>query len=84
MARTQKSAKESKKNFISPFQEYWTNRNYIYLLGAIAILIIGYLFMAQAPWDGFISLTLSPIVLLVAYVIIIPLAILLKSSSFKK
>ena len=40
--------------------------------------------MAHGNWDSFFSLTISPITLLIAYVIIIPLAILLKSSIFIK
>lgn len=84
MAKIQKANKENKKPFLSPFQEYWSKLNYIFLLGGIGVLVIGYVLMAQAPWDGFLSLTLSPIVLLIAYVMIIPLAILVKSSFLKK
>ncbi|KAF0151530.1 MAG: hypothetical protein FD143_1895 [Ignavibacteria bacterium] len=84
MAKLQKSINNARKRFLSPFQEYWTKRNYIILLFGIAILVLGYILMAQSPWDGFTSLTLSPIVLLIGYVIVIPLAIMLKSSFFKK
>lgn len=84
MAKNQKTNRETKKNFFSPFQEYWTSKNYIFLLGGIAILILGYFLMAHSPWDGFTSLTLSPLVLLVGYVIVIPLAIMVKSTFFKK
>ncbi|KAF0140975.1 MAG: hypothetical protein A2279_06680 [Stygiobacter sp. RIFOXYA12_FULL_38_9] len=84
MAKTQKSLKETKKNFVSPFQEYWTNKNYLFLLGGLAVLILGYFLMAQSPWDGFSSLTLSPLILLAGYVVVIPFAIMVKSSFFKK
>lgn len=84
MAKTQKSIKETKKTFSSPFQEYWTKMNYILLFGSVLILILGYFLMSQSPWDGFTSLTLSPIVLLIGYVVIIPLAIMFKSSFIKK
>lgn len=84
MAKTQKSLKETKKNFVSPFQEYWTNKNYLVLLGGLAVLILGYFLMAQAPWDGFFSMTLSPLILLAGYIIVIPLSIMVKSSFFKK
>lgn len=84
MAKIQKSNKETKKSFYSPFLEYWSKMNYIFLFSGILVLILGYVLMAQAPWDGFLSLTLSPIILLIAYVVIIPFAIMIKSTFFKK
>jgi hypothetical protein len=84
MAKTQKSVKESKKSILSPFHEYWTNKNYMVLLGGIAVLIAGYLLMAQAPWDGTLSLTLSPLILLIGYLVVIPLSVMIKSKSSKK
>ncbi|MEW6655052.1 MAG: hypothetical protein AB1394_16510 [Bacteroidota bacterium] len=84
MAKVKKSIKESNKSFFSPFQEYWAKKNYVLLFCGIAILVLGYFLMAQPPWDGTTSLTLSPIVLLIGYVIVIPLAIMLKSAYHKK
>ena len=52
-------------------------RKNLYLLGAgLAVLVIGFALMTQPPVDGFLSLTLAPLVLLVGYLIIIPLAIM--------
>ena len=84
MAKSIKTIKDTKKSFISPFQEYWTKKNYLLLGSGLAVLILGYFLMAQAPWDGFASMNLSPIILLVAYLVIIPLSILFKTSSSKK
>lgn len=84
MAKNIKTIKETKKSFTSPFQEYWTKKNYFLLGTGLAVLILGYFLMAQAPWDGFFSLNLSPIILLIAYLVIIPISILLKTSSTKK
>ena len=84
MAKTQKGIKEIKKTFLSPFQEYWTKMNYALLISALLALVLGYFLMAQSPWDGFTSLTLSPLVLLIGYVIVIPLAIMFNSSFTKK
>lgn len=47
----------------------------LYLLG-LGILIIGYGLLSQGPWDNPLSLTVAPLVLLIGYVVIIPLAIL--------
>jgi membrane protein YdbS with pleckstrin-like domain len=49
----------------------------LYILGiGLAVLVIGYIFMAQPPASSFWSKTLAPIIVLVAYVFIIPYAIL--------
>ena len=49
----------------------------LYVLGiGLAVLVIGYILMAQPPVNGFMSRTLAPIVVVVAYAIIIPYAIL--------
>ena len=49
----------------------------LYILGiGLGLLVIGYILMAQPPVNGFLSLTLSPIVLLIAYLIVIPIAIM--------
>jgi hypothetical protein len=53
-------------------------RRNIFMLGAgIAILVIGFALMTQPPVDGFMSLTLAPLVLLVGYLVIIPMAIMI-------
>jgi membrane protein YdbS with pleckstrin-like domain len=51
-------------------------RNLYVLAIGIATIIIGYIFMAQPPVNSFWSLTLAPIVLLIAYLFIIPYSII--------
>ncbi|MCX7876870.1 MAG: hypothetical protein N2321_11995 [Melioribacteraceae bacterium] len=63
------------------FNDFWINKNYYLLFVAIIVLILGYYLMSFEPWDNFISLNISPLVLLFSYVIIIPLSIFLR---FKK
>ena len=46
---------------------------------AMATIVIGYICMAQPPVDGFLSLTLAPILLVIGYVFLIPAALLMKS-----
>lgn len=84
MAKVGKQIKDKKQAHVSPFNEFWTKRNYILLFSGIGILLLGYYLMAQSPWDNFLSLAVSPVVLLVGYLIIIPIAILYKSPSSKR
>ena len=50
----------------------------IFVLGLITITI-AFILMAQPPVDGFLSRTLAPIILVVAYLVIIPWAILART-----
>ncbi len=78
MAKARKKIKTSKKNQVSPFKNYWQRQNYIALGVGLSLLVLGYFLMAQGPWDNPISLTWSPLVLLIAYLIVFPLAIFYK------
>jgi len=49
----------------------------IFALG-IVVLFIGYIFMMQGPADSFWSRTLAPLVLIIGYCVIIPIAILFR------
>ncbi|MCD4692372.1 MAG: hypothetical protein K8R79_05630 [Calditrichales bacterium] len=55
----------------------------LFLIGLISI-VIGFILMAQPPVDGFLSKTLAPIILVIAYLIIIPIAIFIKDKNIKK
>ena len=57
----------------------YDRRNGIVFGAAIALILIGYICMAQPPVDGFLSLTLAPILLVIGYVFLIPMALLMKS-----
>ncbi len=75
MAKVKKTVKYSQipKNV---FDNYWTKTNLIITVIAVVLLTIGYILMAQGPWDNPVSLTISPIILVFTYVIVIPVAIL--------
>ncbi len=79
MAKVKKSPKEISKAKDLNFHDYWEKFNYVFFLVGIGIIIFGYILMAQGPWDNPVSLSLSPIVLLFGYIIVIPLAILFNS-----
>lgn len=67
--------KTAKKILVSPFKDYWNKTNYIIFSVGILILLFGFFLMGQGPWDNPLSLSISPIVLLLAYLVIFPLAI---------
>lgn len=73
-ARKNKSAKSK----VAPFNVYWEKTNYFILFAGIAVLILGYIFMSMGPWNSFTSLDISPVLLIIGYVVILPLAILYK------
>jgi uncharacterized membrane protein YesL len=84
VTKVKKTTKESTKSKTIPFKEYWSNKNFIILYFGIGLLIVGYYLMTISPWNNPISLSISPIVLLTAYLLLIPLSILLKFSNKKK
>ncbi|MCP5064696.1 MAG: DUF3098 domain-containing protein [Ignavibacteriae bacterium] len=78
MAKVNAKSKKQSAKVVSPFKNYWLRENYILFGVGMAIVIIGFLLMAQGPWDNPLSLTVSPLVLLVAYLVVFPLSILYK------
>ncbi len=87
MAKIKSKSKEIKKILKSPFTDYWIKENYLILGLGLVLLITGFYFMGQGNWDSSSSLVISPIVLFLTYVIIIPLSIMFrkkKSVSIKE
>ncbi len=78
MAKEKRTVKQASKIKASPFKDYWSKYNYYTLYLGIGILIVGYFLMSQGPWDNPTSRSISPIIILVAYLIIIPLSIVFK------
>ena len=74
-----KVKKQKKKNeSISPFANYWERENYIFLAIGIIFLIVGFTFMAQGTWDNPLALSVSPVILLLGYLVFFPLSIFYK------
>ncbi|HPN38161.1 MAG TPA: hypothetical protein PL041_07130 [Melioribacteraceae bacterium] len=76
MSKIKKVVKSSKTIKSSPFSNYWTKNNVILTVVSVVLLTIGYILMSQGPWDNPISLTLSPVLLIIAYLIVIPVSIM--------
>lgn len=83
MAKKKIYSKESKVR-ISPFSDYWTKYNFYLLYFSIGILIIGFYLMSIGSWESTTSLFVSPIVIIIAYLILLPVAILLKTKPKQK
>ncbi len=68
-----------KKGQILPY----TRANYILFLGALVVIALGYVALTQPPWNNFWSLTVSPILLVLGYCVMIPLALLYQKKKKK-
>ena len=55
----------------------------LFLIGLLAIFI-AFVLMAQPPVDGFLSRTLAPVILVIAYLVIIPIAIFIRDKKVEK
>jgi hypothetical protein len=62
------------------FQWPYKRKNYVLFAIGVFVIIVGYLIMYLGKVDSFQSLTLSPILLLIGYLIIIPYALLYKNN----
>lgn len=81
MAKIKKRVKSKAKQIETPFKNYWTKNNYIILIAGLVVVFLGFYLMNQGPWDNPVSLTIAPIVLLIAYIVIFPLAIYYRKNS---
>lgn len=70
-AKAQTKKSQPKKSSL-PF----TRENYIIFFAGLIIILIGYVCMGTGDLNGPVSLTLSPILLTIGYLVLIPLAIL--------
>lgn len=58
------------------FQNPFTKKNYIAFAVGLGLILVGYVCLVQPPFDGFLSLTLAPILLVAGYCVVFPYAIL--------
>ena len=62
----------------------FTKINWILFGAGVLTLILGYISLSIGPWNSFWSLTLAPILLVIGYCLLIPVAILYKKKDSKK
>jgi hypothetical protein len=83
MSKEKKKKKLSKKIITKPPFPF-EKRNYTYFLIGLILLIIGYIFMMQGPANSFWSRTLAPVILVISYCVVFPIAILSKGGKKKE
>ena len=72
-------AKDRKQASVPIFGDWdFTPANYLIFLAGIVIIILAYIIMALGTTNSFQAITLAPIMLIIGYLVIIPLAILYK------
>ncbi len=76
MAKAIKTKGKSKKKHIEALI-IGRKKITFFLIGLITI-VIAYILMAQPPVNGFLSRTLAPVLLVIAYLVIIPISLLIK------
>ena len=72
--KKKKIKKKFQKKKLFPFDK----KNYLYFITGLFLLFIGYIFMMQGPADSFWSRTLAPVILIISYCVVFPIAILSK------
>ncbi len=56
----------------------FTKTNYQILGVGLVVIVLGYVALAQPPWDSAMALNVAPILLVLGYCILIPLGILFR------
>ena len=56
----------------------FTRKNWILFLAGLAVIIVGYICLSIPPAEGFISLTLAPLLLVCGYCVLLPIAIMVR------
>lgn len=76
-----KTTKSVKKSLPSPFSIYWDRTNYILFGIGLFLVVVGFYVMSLGEWNSTSSLVVSPILLFVAFVIVIPASIFYRKKS---
>lgn len=71
-----KNVKASAKSLPSPFNIYWERTNYLLFGLGMLLIVLGFYFMSLGEWDSSSSLVVSPILLFLGFVIVMPASIL--------
>ena len=66
----------STKSLPSPLNMYWEKTNYLLFGLGMALIILGFYFMSLGEWDSSSSLLISPILLFLGFVVVMPASIM--------
>jgi hypothetical protein len=62
----------------------FSSQNYLFFGIGLVLIVIGYIALSRGPWDSFWSLTLAPILLVLGYCVLVPVAILYRKKNKKR
>lgn len=82
MAKTKSRLLQSRPSVT--WKSPWGKQHYTYLGAAVVVIIVGFLLLAKgmySSWDDPLSVDVAPVVLVIGYCILVPLAIMRKNSS---
>jgi len=71
----------SRKSKVEHLRIALTPKNYLIIILGIAVIILGYIFMAEKSVDGFMPTVVAPLLLVFGYCVMIPIGILYKDKS---
>lgn len=63
-----------------PFDQLFSLGNWVLFAVAVGLIGLGYALLSRPPVDGVLSLTIAPILLVAGYCIMVPAAILYRTS----
>ncbi len=76
MARIETKTSPKRKSIIESLP--FTKSNYQILGLGLLVIVLGYVALAQPPWNGTMALDVAPILLVLGYCVLIPLGILFR------
>lgn len=59
----------------------FTRKNWTLAVAGLASILVGYICLRIPPAEGFLSLTLAPVLLVAGYCVLIPMAILVRDQT---
>ncbi len=79
MARVEQKSAPKRKTVIEALP--FTKTNYQILGTGLLLIVLGYVALAQPPWDGTMALVVAPVLLVLGYCVVIPVGILYRKKS---
>jgi len=79
MARVEPKAASKRKTMVEALP--FTRTNYRILGVGLLLIVLGYVALAQPPWDGTMALVVAPILLVLGYCVVIPVGILYRKKA---
>jgi hypothetical protein len=76
MARVETKTSPKRKPIIESLP--FTKTNYQILGAGLLFIILGYIALAQPPWDSAMALNVAPVLLVLGYCVLIPVGILFR------